>query len=249
MGRGARVGMFFFLAASRGELGLFPARPKFDAFSLRKTVMFLLVRTSGLRRGGGRTGTPRAVRCALQGAHTKFFYVKSAQSQCRCKAPYKASLLPECITRKPRRNEVVRRPRQNPWWFIVVRPTKPLGVAFTSRVVRNHGAGLLEDSPTRASAGPQVRPPAPCFTVAPVPGPPGHATRHSANVPWRPRFSQLFPHRWRPREPACPLSASVGNSWDSPPAKPPPDIHPRPHLTSESCWSSLQDWAARTRVR
>ena len=32
-------------------------------------------------------------------------------------------------------------------------------------MVRNHGAGLLEDSPTRASAEPQVRPLAPCFTV------------------------------------------------------------------------------------
>ena len=47
-----------------------------------------------------------------------------------------------------------------------VRPTKPLGTAFTSRMVRNRGAGLLEDSPTRASPGPQVRPLlAPCFTV------------------------------------------------------------------------------------
>jgi hypothetical protein len=49
--------------------------------------------------------------------------------------------------------------------FIVVRQTTPLGAAFTSRMVRNHGAGLPEDSPTRASPEPQVRPPAPCFTV------------------------------------------------------------------------------------
>ena len=32
-------------------------------------------------------------------------------------------------------------------------------------MVRNHGADLLEDSPTRASPEPQVRPLAPCFTV------------------------------------------------------------------------------------
>ena len=32
-------------------------------------------------------------------------------------------------------------------------------------MVRNHGAWLLEDSPTRASPEPQVRPLAPCFTV------------------------------------------------------------------------------------
>ena len=36
-----------------------------------------------------------------------------------------------------------------------------------------------------------------------------------------------------------------GTAEHSPPAKPPPDNHPRPHLTSESL-SSLQDWAART---
>ena len=36
---------------------------------------------------------------------------------------------------------------------------------LTSRMVRNHGAGLLEDSPARASAEPQVRPLAPCFTA------------------------------------------------------------------------------------
>ena len=41
-----------------------------------------------------------------------------------------------------------------------------------------------------------------------------------------------------------PASASVGNSYHSLRAKPPPDNHPRPHLTSES-WSSLKDWAAR----
>ena len=32
-------------------------------------------------------------------------------------------------------------------------------------MVRSHGAGLLEDSPVRASPEPQVRPLAPCFTV------------------------------------------------------------------------------------
>ena len=47
-----------------------------------------------------------------------------------------------------------------------------------------------------------------------------------------------------PREPSCPSSKPNGGSYHSLPAKPPPDNHPRPHLTSES-WSSLQDWAAR----
>ena len=56
-------------------------------------------------------------------------------------------------------------PRQTPHGFIVVRPTTPLGTAFTPRMVRNHGAGLLEDSATRASPEPQVRPLAPCFTA------------------------------------------------------------------------------------
>ena len=49
--------------------------------------------------------------------------------------------------------------------LIVVRPTEPLRTAFTSRMVRNRGAGLLEDSPIRASPGLQVRPLAPCFAV------------------------------------------------------------------------------------
>ena len=44
-------------------------------------------------------------------------------------------------------------PRQNSEKAIGVRPTTPLGTAFTSRMARNRGAGLLEDSPTRASPG------------------------------------------------------------------------------------------------
>ena len=44
-------------------------------------------------------------------------------------------------------------------------PNGPTTKRKKSRMVRNHGAGLLEDSPTRASPEPQVRPPAPCFTV------------------------------------------------------------------------------------
>ena len=110
-------------------------------------------------------------------------------------------------------------------------------------MVRNHGAGLLEDSPTRASPEPQVRPPAPCFTVR----------SQGRDMP-----PDIRPMCFgAPDFLSCPLvndalesrrahrALQSGAADDSPPAKPPPDNHPRPHLTSESL-SSLQDWAART---
>ena len=105
--------------------------------------------------------------------------------QYRYKTTHKENPLPENpdATSLPLLSEA---PRQNPDELIVVRPTKPLGTAFTTWVVRNPGAGLLEDSPTRASPKPQVDPLAPFH--GPVPGP-GHATQYLANVPWRPRLS------------------------------------------------------------
>ena len=102
---------------------------------------------------------------ALRVSH-QVFYVNCAQNQYRYKTPSKANPLPEnpdvtssSVTSLP---EAL---RQKPRYLIVVRPTTPLGTAFTTRMVRDHGAGLLEDSPTRASPEPQVRPLAPCFTV------------------------------------------------------------------------------------
>ena len=69
------------------------------------------------------------------------FYVNFAPGQYRYKAPYKANILPE----NPDTTGSSEAPRQNPHALIVVRPTTPLGAAFTSRMVRNHhGAGLLE---------------------------------------------------------------------------------------------------------
>ena len=79
---------------------------------------------------------------------------------------------------------------------------------------------------------------------SPVPGP-GHVTRYSAHVPCRPRFFQLHPCRWRPREPVCPASASAGTTTTHFQPNCPPGNHPRPHLPSGS-WYSLQEWAART---
>ena len=69
---------------------------------------------------------------------------------------------------------------------IAVRPTAPLRTAFTSRMVRNRGADLLEDSTTRASPDePQevrLRPLAPCFTVRSPDRDMPHATRHLSPV-------------------------------------------------------------------
>ena len=52
------------------------------------------------------------------------------------------------------------------------------------------------------------------------------------------RLFRRLPHRWRPRELACPASAPNRNRLILSPAKPPPDNHPRPHLTSGSLSSS-----------
>ena len=69
------------------------------------------------------------------------------------------------FTRKAGSRELFRANNGNSTKLIVGAALVPLWAAFTSRMVRNHGACLLEDSPTRASPEPQVRSLAPCFTV------------------------------------------------------------------------------------
>ena len=71
----------------------------------------------------------------------------------------------ESFTRKAGSRELFRARVANSTKLIVGAALVPLWAAFTSRMVRNHGAWLLEDSPTRASPEPQVRSLAPCFTV------------------------------------------------------------------------------------
>ena len=71
----------------------------------------------------------------------------------------------ESSTRKAGSRGLFRASVANSTKLIVGAALVPLWAAFTSRMVRNHGACLLEDSSTRASPEPQVRPLAPCFTV------------------------------------------------------------------------------------
>ena len=118
----------------------------------------------------------------------------------------------ESFTRKPRRNELFRNATAKPV-RVNCRPPD-----YTARGgLHIHIADGSEPwfGPARRLANPRVArtsgAPSCGLSHSPVPGP-GHATWYSANVLWRPRFSQLFPHRCRPREPACPLSASAGNS-------------------------------------
>ena len=118
---------------------------------------------AGGRRAFGRTSQSWRVRDGCGVAH-HFLLGKSVPSQYRYKAPYKANPLPENPDATSA-SFTFGSATANPHELIVVRPTTPLGAAFTSRMVRNRGAGLLEDSPTRASPEPQVRPLAPCFTV------------------------------------------------------------------------------------
>ena len=112
-------------------------------------------------------------------------------------------------------------------------------------MVRNCGAGLLEDSPTRASAGPQVRPLAPCFTARSQDWdmPPGIRPM-CLGAPDFSGCSLIDDALESPRAHRAHRSGAARTHL--PPIRPQITTlgPPRPHLTSES-WSSLKDWAAR----
>ena len=78
----------------------------------------------------------------------------------------KVAIQSESFTRKPRRNELFRSATAKPV-MVYCRPPDytARGGLHVAEGAENHGAGLLEDSPTRASPESQVRPLAPCFTV------------------------------------------------------------------------------------
>ena len=112
--------------------------------------------THGTARPLARRATrPRAESLSKAHAHTKFNIVTR-----RHRILYQKNLMQRALL------ERTGAPRTKPAKAIVIRPTTPLGAVSTSRMARNRGgASLLEDSPTRASPEPQVRPLAPCFTV------------------------------------------------------------------------------------
>ena len=138
------------------------------------------------------------------------FYVKSAQSQYRYKTPYKANPFYKKTQTQQATSSL----------FFRSAAAKPVadGLLSSARLYTARGGLHIVDGaepwcgPARRLADPCVgrtsRAPSCALFHSPVPGP-GHVTRYSANVPWRPRFSQLFPHRWRPREPACPLTRNL----------------------------------------
>ena len=125
------------------------------------------------------------------GSH-QFFYVKSAPVNIVEKASYKANPLPEnpdatsssVTSGAPAAKPVI----------VYCRPPD-----YTAR----DGLHIADGAepwcgPARRLANPCVArtsgAPSCALFHSPVPGP-GHVTRYSANVPWRPRFSQLHPCR------------------------------------------------------
>ena len=146
--------------------------------------------------------------------YTKFFYVNCAPSQYRYKTPIQS----ESFTRKPRRSELF-------WAFWSAAAKAVMANCRPPDYTAWEGLHIADGAepwcgPARRLADPCVArtsgAPSRALFHSPVPGP-GHATRYSANVPWRPRFSQLHPCRWRPREPACPTSAPSRVQLHSPP--------------------------------
>ena len=120
--------------------------------------------------------------------HTKFFLQKCAKP---------ISLLDviqsESFTRKPRRNELLRSATAKP-----VRVNCPppdytardgLQIADGAEPWRGPARRLANPCVARTSGAPSC-----AMFHSPVPRP-GHATRYSANVLWRLRFSRRFPHR------------------------------------------------------
>ena len=140
----------------------------------------------------------------------QFFYVSFSQSQYRYKAPYKANPLPEYPDATSSSFTFGRSATAKP---VIVNCRPP---DYTARDGL-HIAGGSEPwcGPARRLANPCVARTSGASSRAlfhsPVPGP-GNVTRYSANVPWRPRFSQLPPCQWCPREPAGPSSVPNGGS-------------------------------------
>ena len=121
----------------------------------------------------------------------------STPSFCRQKCAWSVSLQDaiqsESFTRNPRRNELFQSASAKP---VIVNCRPP---DYTAR----DGLHIADGAepwcgPARRLANPCVArtsgAPSCALFRSPVPGP-GQVTRYSANVPWRPRFAQRFPHR------------------------------------------------------
>ena len=149
------------------------------------------------------TGTAWAGLCLIhrhQQSH-QVFYVKSAQSQYRYKAPYKANPLPENpdATSSSGFRSATAKP-------VMVNCRPP---DYTAR----DGLHIADGAepwcgPARRLANPCVArtsgAPSCALFHSPVPGP-GHVTRYSANVPWRPRFSSAAPLSMMPSRAGVPI--------------------------------------------